>query len=475
MILVRKAEVDFSKKLRDWDGFGINYVELAQSMDYEKDPQEYGGLSIITEDDRQEILDMIFGEDGLKPGTVKMFFDPFQQKEENQNDPDPAALDMSNYDHQTTTKWMRYFIEEGLKRTKRRGDNLEIITTLYGPPAWMTAQKLLRGRDLDPEYKVELAKYMIAWIKYLKEEEKFPVKYLSLHNEGEDWHRWPLNGSSGNIGTGHDYNMYWPPELVAEFLEFMREIMDMHDLSDVALTPGETSNWYRFVDWGYAYAIDDSKKALENLGLITSHGFYGGNYGAWFGPHKSLGIDILREKKTGLHTWVTSTSWSNMDSKFVYEIKSNIYSAKVNSIIPWACIQRPEKWVGGDPNPGTAFEVFEDGTYKTMPGYYYYKQVCRVGQAGMAVARTISNETEVGVIAFSSNGTDNPDAFVVINIADKPMDIDISVKGIDCEKYEISRTSPDEQYKSLGDFESDGGLIKYTATPDSVTTFVAKK
>ena len=30
---------------------------------------------------REQILDMIFGEEGLKPGIVKMFFDPFQQKE----------------------------------------------------------------------------------------------------------------------------------------------------------------------------------------------------------------------------------------------------------------------------------------------------------------------------------------------------------------------------------------------------------
>ena len=30
---------------------------------------------------------------------------------------------------------------------------------------------------------------MIAWVKYLRGREKLPVRYLSLHNEGEDFYR----------------------------------------------------------------------------------------------------------------------------------------------------------------------------------------------------------------------------------------------------------------------------------------------
>jgi len=59
-----EASIDFTQTLQDWDGFGVNYVEVAQTMDYENDPQEYCGFSLLTEEERQEILDMIFGEDG---------------------------------------------------------------------------------------------------------------------------------------------------------------------------------------------------------------------------------------------------------------------------------------------------------------------------------------------------------------------------------------------------------------------------
>ncbi|NJO03958.1 MAG: hypothetical protein HC880_21815 [Bacteroidia bacterium] len=87
------TRVDFSKKLRDWDGFGFNYVETAQTWDYEKDPQEYGGFSLLDEQEKQKIIDLIFGEDGLKVGLVKMFLDPHHQQ----------AL-KAPFDHRTTTE-----------------------------------------------------------------------------------------------------------------------------------------------------------------------------------------------------------------------------------------------------------------------------------------------------------------------------------------------------------------------------------
>ena len=67
-----RAEVDFTRTLQNWDGFGFNYVETAHSYDYNKFPQEYGGFSLLTEKQKQEIINLVFGEDGLKPGIIKI-------------------------------------------------------------------------------------------------------------------------------------------------------------------------------------------------------------------------------------------------------------------------------------------------------------------------------------------------------------------------------------------------------------------
>jgi hypothetical protein len=468
--MLRKTVVDFSQTLQDWDGFGVNYVEACQTRDYAAAPQEYGGLSTLTEADRQQIIELIFGRDGLKPGVIKMFLDPFQQAEPGPgHDWDPNVITPSAYDHTTTTQWMRYFVREGLKRTRAWGGGLEILTTLYGPPAWMTVQRFIRGRDLDPRYRHECAKYIIAWAKYLREIEGFPVKWVGLHNEGEDWMRWPLDGSTAST-PNHDYNLYWPPEQVADFVGFMRPMLDAQGMQDVGIAPGETSNWYRFCEWGYADALARDPKALHGLGLITSHGFYGRNPGRWYGDWRSAGNDLIRAVKPGIHSWVTSTSWSQMDAQFVWEMHNNIYSAKVNAIIPWAAVQRSSKWVGGDPNPGTAIRVDDAGHYTVEKGYYFYKQLCRAGQPGMAVAKVLSNDSEVSLIGFASHGTPNPDAFVVINLGEEAKELELEVKGNESAFFVAYRSSDDERYVSVGTFTADG-KASYQAPPRSVTTF----
>ena len=465
------AEVDFSRTLQPWDGFGFNYVETAHTYDMERFKQEYGGFSLLDEGEKQEIIRMVFGEDGLKVGLVKMFLDPLHQLE-------PGGP----FDHESTTENMRYFVREGLRLTRQNGRDLQIITTLYGPPGFTTLQKVYRGRDLDPVYTEAVADYMVDWVRFLRTEEKFPVNYLSLHNEGEDWRRWNQQGYTDN--EGHDYNMFWPPAQVVEFVKLMPEKLKAAGLGEVEITPGETSNWYRFGTWGYVEALLRDREALDALGLITSHGFYSGNYGRWFGEHKSAGIDRLRAERPELHAWVTSTSWSNMDAFNIKEMHGNIYTAKVNAIIPWAGIQRPPHWVGGDPNPGSAFTVDEDGSYRVRPGYYFYKQITRAGQPGMAVAQASAMDSEIALIAFASNGTGNPDSFVITNTGRWNRKIEVTILGSDARSFEAYRTSKSsdtqdidqikESYVPLEEVHADNGKIIYEAPPGSVTTFFAK-
>ena len=464
-----QATVDFSRTLQEWDGFGFNYVETAHTSDMSAFNQEYGGFSLLDEKEKQEIINMVFGADGLRVGLVKMFLGSLHQKE-------PGGP----FNHRYTTENMRYFVREGLKITRADERDLQIITTLYGPPGYATKQKVHRGRDLDPEYRDAVADYMVDWVRFLKEEEQFPVKYLSLHNEGEDWKRWNQEGYTEQMS--HDYNLYWPPEQVLDFVKLMPGKLAAAGLGDVGITPGEPSNWYRFGTWGYVEALLQDEEALNSLGLITSHGFYNGNYGRWFGEHKSGGIDRLREQKPDLHAWVTSTSWSKMDAFNIKEMHGNIYTTGVNAIIPWAGIQRPPQWVGGDPNPGSAFTVNENGTYQVRPGYYFYKQITRAGQPGMKVAEASSMDSETAVIAFASNGTKNPDAFVVTNINKSAQKISVTVKGTNALAFRAYRTTKppgadldrvDEKYQPLGTFEVEDGKVVFDAPAGSVTTFFA--
>ena len=300
----------------------------------------------------------------------------------------------------------------------------------------------------------------------------FTLKYLSLHNEGDSPNRWPLDGSSGNIGKGHDYNAFWRPTEVAHFLEFVPPMIKKAGL-DVGLTPGECTTWGSFAAAWYHWAIHDNPEAMKNIALITSHGFGEGNV------INSQASDLLRLKRPDLHAWTTSMTWGNRKMVHEYDftnlIRRNIYDARVNAVIPWACIQT-NTWVGGDPNPGTAFFVNPDGTYDVKPQYYYYKQLTRAGRPGMKVAavRVAGSEDQgINLIGFASNGTKNPDAFIVLNLSDNNHKLELSISGSGASSFRAIRSSSSEKYKEAGEFSSVNGKIMYDSPAGSVTTFFA--
>ena len=184
---------------------------------------------------------------------------------------------------------------------------------------------------------------------------------------------------------------------------------------------------------------------------------------------------MLRQRREELHAWVTSTSWSAMNVDFVKEIHGNIYTSKVNGIIPWAGIQRPPHWVGGDPNPGSAIRVNEDGSYEVAKGYYFYKQVSRAGQAGMAVCETFAMDSEVAMIGFSGQDGKQADSFVLIHLGKQPRDVAVAITGCGSRHFDAFRTTDDqEDYRPLGEFALQDGQLTYHAPARSVTTFFAK-
>jgi hypothetical protein len=492
------AVVDFSVQLQKWDGFGVNYVEASQTFHYQKWPQDYGGFSFLNQQSKDRIVDLIFGQDGLRPDLVKMFLDPLHQKQEG-----------GIYDHETTTRNMRYFVKRGHEVSKSRGQDLSIITTLYGPPGYMTLQRQIRGRDLDPAYRDHLSHYLLSWVRFLREKEGLPVDYVSLHNEGESWLRWPLDGGMADIdATGHDYNMFWSPELINDMLIRTRKLFDREGFNHVKLTNGEPTNWFRFGAWGYDKSIADNPQALEALGLITSHGFYVGNMEArrWYGPHSNRANTTLRNSKPGLHSWTTSSAWCIkndrmvvdneivrryiVDAHFIKEIFSNIYEAQVNAYIPWAFIQTASQWIRPDPNPGCAIRVFDDGSWEIRKGYYYYKQVTSAGRRGMHVVHTSSMDSQINTIAFSGMGTQHSDAFVIANTGTHDMEIKFDIRYARHNHFNAFRTTGEDIYKftptaefvttgdnytPVGTFTLQGNTLIYKAPANSVTTFIGIK
>ena len=389
------AIVDFSSPLRDWDGFGFQYTEVFQTSNFAEFAQDLGGFSVLSEKQQQEIAHLVFGEDGLKVALVSIPLDPFHQEKSN-----------GKYDHARTTENMRSFVRQGLALTRSRGADLNLLTTLYAPPAYMTVQKAIKGRDLNHRYVEDLARYMVDWVMYLKEREGFPVGYLSLHAAGEAWQSW--NGEGKARDETQPYSLYWPSDQLTSILRSLPAHLQQANLPDVQLTNGEPVSWNHLHQWGHAYAIANDAEALQHLGLITSQG-------KDRNQPDGQGIQLLKSGNNDLHAWATAVDWGEMDESLAQTVYRQIYQAGVNAVIPQMGILRLEHLLPKSSSVGAAILVDEDGTYQLTSGYHVYKQLSRAGQAGTSVVRTVVQDEELSLIGFGNNGTEHPDAFVLIN------------------------------------------------------------
>lgn len=84
--------------------------------------------------------------------------------------------------------------------------------------------------------------------------------------------------------------------------------------------------------------------------------------------------------------------------------------------------------------------------------------------------------SEIPVIAFSSNGTKNADAFVVVNTnKEKNKPVVVKITGTKNSKFIAFRTTEDEKekYAEIGVFKVENGELFYEAPKGSVTTFFA--
>lgn len=447
---MHKVSVNYRNLLQEWDGFGCNYVEMSHSRDgaYE----DYGSFSKLPGSVKSDVLDLIFGETGLGIGLVKMFLSPYLLLE-----PPFSGVVLGDYRFKECLPETINFAKEGLKRTEDRRFPIRFMTTMYGPPVWGNVQKTIRGKDLDPSQRDNIATYLAGSCKSLVEVENIPVEAVSIHNEGDDPNRYPGH-------PGDDFNMHWTPDQVADMIPRVRRQLDVAELSEVAVAPGETTTWCRFEP--YAWAIGNCEEAREDIGLITSHGFAG--------DYSRRGIDFLKisRNRPDLRVWTTSSSWQKTGGiDFCRDFVNLISQVALNALIPWAIIQTAGGWPGGDPNPNPPFLVETDCEVKVNKSYHFYKQLSRAGRPGMRVAEVQGEFFGVNVLGFASNGTEFPNALVMVNEKTSTEKMELEFKG-STGVIKLYRTNNfDESYTYIDDYVLDcNNKILYDAPPLSVST-----
>lgn len=434
-----RAHIDFARKLRDWDGFGICFHDHALM-----EPQKYFSL----QNSHLQYLNSFFGNDGLRLGIIKLFIDPYRQEYCQSSSDEDRIIDTQAYKFYDLPLFHLELCQAADRIVKNWGGTLKIMLTCLCPPAWMTKQKELSGRDLDPANRIDYGRYMVAWAKYLAVDKQLPIHCLSLHDKGEMWELWD---EAGLFHSTKHINLYWSPEMVVDFLKLVRRQLDNNSLQNIGLTPGETASWGHFYDWGYAHLIHDDPLALASLGLLTSNT----NASPEYCDFCSIGVDYITEKRSDLHAWVSSAWLNSLNPGSISFIHNQIYRTKINAIIFNSLIG-----------------ASSDNNFKNN-GYTYLKPVCKAGQPGMGVCQVACNKSDIFIIGFSSNSTRNPDSFVVINNNHHPLDLPIEIRGSASGKFSVHRSSYNEDYQKIGEVVVKEGKINYLAPQKSVSGFYA--
>jgi hypothetical protein len=278
--------------------------------------------------------------------------------------------------------------------------------------------------------------------------------------------------------------MYWPDHQVVDFLRSAREVLDRHGLKDVGLTNGEPNTWGNLLTYKskdgtvaeFAAAIRRDPQAMKNLGLITSHGFRQ--------SYDPRAVALLREARPELHAWTSSMTWGEMNLNILEDMRQLIYKVRVNGIIPWAMVHNdyesdklsPPGTVRVSSNANSPIKT-NNGKVEITKAYYFYKHLCRYGQPRMAVADVSSDDPETGLIAFASNGTRNPDALTVLNLARTPKQVKVRVSGTTAQRFAAHVTTDVEHgnrnYEPFREFTYRNHTLEYTAPARSAITFAA--
>jgi hypothetical protein len=148
------------------------------------------------------------------------------------------------------------------------------------------------------------------------------------------------------------------------------------DPSEPEATGGEPTNRYRLSFWGYADALAENEKAQKEPGTAIFPRIPRGRVRQPMDRQPCPCGDAETARKASGPQGLGHPDGPDQDGREIREgNRGHIDEARVNGLIPWAGIQKPPPWTGGDPNPGRAIHASEVGAFKNDGQYEFYKEL----------------------------------------------------------------------------------------------------
>jgi glucosylceramidase len=377
------VSIDSSITYQTMDGFGAAMTESSAYL-----------INQLTQEQRDVILNDLFGEDGIGIGFVRlpMGASDFALSNYSYNDIEEGTTDL-NMEHFSLQRDFDHVIPI-LKMVKNIKEDVLFLGSPWSAPAWMKDTKTMNGGSIKNEYLDAYATYFVKFIQGYQQE-GLDIYAVTPQNE-------PLHQTT-NYPT-----MYMSSQQQLTFIIKLKQAFDQANLETLIISYDH--NWDRP---NYPMSILASPTGYE---AVAGSGFhcYGGNVSAQqqvVDAYPDKGIWFTECSGGGWATNFASNMAWNMENVFIGSIN---YFAK--GVLMWnlALDDQDGPTNGGCMNCRGVITIHEDGTYTRNEEYYMIGHFSKFVKRGATRIKLESNNTNIFATAFK-----NPDGEMVVVMHNK--------------------------------------------------------
>lgn len=348
--------------------------------------------------------------------------------------------------------------------------DMKFIASCWSPPAWMKEKNKQTpegdpiainsgGGRLLPEYYPHYGKFLIAWVKAMKNIYGVDIYALSFQNE-------PLFSQSFSSCV------YTYEEYTAAFKAIIDEFVNA-DMGDMKFFGAEDMTHFPARTEGYLSGIIDDPYYSQFLYSVATHGYTDG-VESKTDPSTDSAIFAfadeydkqywMTESGSGEMTWEDTDGGKGALNQCVAGIHNILVKGNGSAITFWQI-------ASGDKDHATGHELMAyDNHTKSSHAYRHYAKNIRPG--AFRVHASPDQQDDVHLSAFYDDTT-NKLVINLFNLEYTDKEVHIDLKNFGGTDFEVIRTSATEDYATLPNMTASDNALSFTLSQRALVTLIS--
>jgi glucuronoarabinoxylan endo-1,4-beta-xylanase len=397
----------------------INWSATRQTIQGFGASDAWYGDEIMAHPDREELLDLLFTDQGINLSILRQRISPYPH----------TGVNTYNWSHFQFTS-----SGELAQEAKSRGVN-KIWASCWSPAAWMKDNdKLESGGFLLPQYYDDYANYLLAWSNQMKS--AYNIDYYGISPQNEP-------GPKGWESCDWDPN---------DYKDFIKNNVGPTFPTSLRIFAPEGTNASETYEY---YDVISADAAANNyVDILSTH------------TYSSAPPDLVsRYGKTSWMTekYINSNTFNADGLGWAKEIHDGLVNKKFSAYHSW--------WLVAFDNKSVEGLIFANSSSYTMnPSFYTFGNFSKFVRPGWKRIDATSTPTAKVYVSAYKDASTNKFAVVVINDNDASKDITLSFDGFTSTTLTPHRTSSSQNLAQLPNVSA-GSSVALSLPARSVTTY----